>query len=283
VRLFDPAHAQHFCSTPVVVGSGVHQSLRTLHGGLTAQSFLDEGTAAFDLHRANLLAASERWMLYSTSLYRRSIEMLVPVSAPWAHVTLYYASFFSANAILAMHGGWVSSVKNKTTLVDVERGTPTSQRLKIHRGKSATSPNGASGSHRIFWDHYYGATPNLTAWVPTNLTGAFQPVNGTYSWQTDARNEINYDMHCAWESSKQLRATFRTTKLKSVSGPLALQLEACELLTRTAKHFAARYGLEGNSLGNCGFNGDRTSIIRGLAKQRPPALLNQSFFEELIA
>ena len=209
--------------------------------------------------------------------------MLVPALAPWVHVTLYYASFFSANAILAMHGAWVSSVKNKTIIVDVEAGTPQNQRLKVTCGKSATSPNGANGSHRIFWDHYYSATPSLAAWVPRKLAAAFQPVNGTYHWQIDARNDVNYDMYHAWESSTLVGTVFRPTKLRSLSGPLALQLDACELLCRTANHFARTYKLDVGALTGSGFEGDRSAIMRRLTKQRPPNLLNQAMFDELVA
>lgn len=283
MRLFDPAHAEHYCSSPVTAAAGILQSLRGLHQTAKTGSLLHEGSTDFELHRANALAATERWILYSASLYRRSIEMMVPALAPWVHVTLYYASFFSANAVLAMHGAWVSNVRNRTIMVDVEAGTPTAQRLKITCGKAATSPNGANGSHRIFWDHYYAATPVLAAWVPKKLASAFQPVNGTYHWQTDARNDVNYDMHHAWESSKLLGTTFKPAKLKSVSGPLALQLEACELMCSAAVHFAKKYKLDSGALVGGGSVGDRSAITRRLTKQRPPNLLDQAIFDELVA
>lgn len=283
MRLFDPAHALHYCSRPIASGGGILQSLRSLHQTTRSGSLLAEGSARYDLHRANALAATERWLMYSACLYRRSIEMLVPALAPWAHVSLYYASYFSANAILAMHGAWVSSVRSRTIIVDVEAGAPGSQCLRVTSGSGAMSPNGARGSHRIFWDHYYGSASVLTAWVPPKMASAFQPVNGTYHWQTDARNEANYDMHQAWESSKLMATAFNPARLKSLSGPMAVQMEACEVLCRTAIHFAKAYKLDVGGLAGGGFDGDRSAITRRLTKQRPPSLLNQSKFDELVA
>jgi hypothetical protein len=98
-------------------------------------------------------------------------------------------------------------------VVDVERGTPGAQELRIHRRLS--SPNGAAGSHRAFWDFFYDAAASIAAWAPTSLATALNPVNGDFAWQISERNDVNYDMFNAWDAAKLLHETFRASRLQS--------------------------------------------------------------------
>src|SRR5204862_8256395 len=124
---------------------GVGQSLKSFHSTLR-QTRLVEGTAFFNVHRVSLLNAVERWILFGVADYRRALDMFIPSNAPWAHVTLYYSSFFAANAIVAMFGVWL----NYEMLVDVDQGIATRQILKVT--KKPKSPNKEQVSHRVFWD-----------------------------------------------------------------------------------------------------------------------------------
>jgi hypothetical protein len=283
VRLFDLPQAKHFCAHPQLPRQGSEQSLARFHLGLGKLNRLQEGTPEFDIHRINLLISAERWLLYSIGHYRRALEMLVPASLPWGQVTLYYASFFSANSLLAMFGSWVGQTITGVITVDVEKGSPGQQELRIFRGAKAKSPNGARGSHRIFWDFFYDSIPSISAWVPQRLAGALNPVNGDYTWQITSRNDVNYDMFHAWQASKQFHGTFRKAKLNSLSGPMRLQLEATEHLIRLALYFARELSLSGSALVGCGITGDRANIQKGLLKQKSPALINQSAFPEFVA
>jgi hypothetical protein len=262
---------------------GLEQSLSAFHSAHKGIHRVQEGTPHFEIHRTNLLMSAERWLLYSVTHYRRALEMLVPSSAPWAQVTLYYSAFFGANCLLAMFGAWVGQTISGTIAVDVEKGAPGQQELKIVRGSNAKSPTGARGSHRIFWDFFYDSVPTISAWVPSNLAAALSPVNGDYAWQISARNEVNYDMFHAWQASKHFFSTFRNARLKTLSGPLQLQLEMTEQLTRLTIHFARELALSAVALADCGFTGDRIQILRRLVKQQVPALLNQSVFAEFAA
>ncbi|HYK01811.1 MAG TPA: hypothetical protein VE974_08645 [Thermoanaerobaculia bacterium] len=281
MRLFDLPQAQHFCKPAGVGGPGQAQSLAGFHASLSGITTLTEGTTSFVVHQANLLSSVERWIAYSISNYRRAIEMLVPVAAPWAQVTLYYSSFFAANAILGMFGGWVGQVRGSTTIVDVEQRTPGSQRLRIHRRQR--SPNRAAGSHRAFWDFFYDATPGIVAWAPPTLASALDPVNGDVSWQIGERNNVNYDMHYAWEAATHFHRTFKSSKLESITGPAALQLEATQQMLRLATHFACDVDVSCGSLRGCGVSGDRAHIQRILVRQRPPNLTAQSELASILS
>lgn len=283
MRLFDLPQAKHFCAPLPTSNHGLEQSLPAFHVALKHASRLQEGTAHFDIHRTNVLMSVERWLLFSIGHYRRALEMLVPASAPWAQVTLYYASFFSANAVMAMFGGWVGQTINGSRVVDVQKGAPGQQELRILRGSSARSPNGVRGSHRTFWDFYYDAVPAVAAWAPASLVSALSPVNGDYAWQISSRNDVNYDMFHAWRALTDFCGTFKPAKLKTLSGPLRLQLDATEQIIRLALFFASELSLSSFALANCGFTGNRTQVQRRLVKQQVPALLNQSAFGEFAA
>jgi hypothetical protein len=241
---------------------------------------LQEGTPRFEVHQVNLLNSIGRWLVYSIGHYRRSVDMLVPVSAPWAQVTLYYASFFAANAILGIFGGWFGQTQDGSRVVDVEHGSVGSQRLRIHRRPS--SPSGASGSHRAFWDFFYEGAATIFAWAPADLAPALSPVNGDFAWQIAERNAVNYDMFHAWAASAHFCSTFKPSKLKSLSGPLQLQLEVTEQMIRLALHFAKAVGLPDVDLSGCGATGTRQQIQRRLASQAAPSLVTQSGFHGLL-
>src|SRR5438046_1606169 len=123
MRLFDLPQAKHFCSPPPATIARVSaQSLRSFHALLTKGiTHIHEGKLHFDVHQVNVLSSVDRWLLYSAALYRRAVDMLVPASAPWAQVTLYYSSFFAANAILGTFGGWIGHTQDGIRMVDVER------------------------------------------------------------------------------------------------------------------------------------------------------------------
>ncbi len=236
-----------------------------------------EKTPHFHAHQICVLTAVEQWLLFSMAHYRRAIDMLVPAVAPWAQVTLYYASFFSANAILGMSGGVVQSVPGAgITTVDVVSGTSGSFELQITR--KAKSPSGASGSHRAFWDFFYSAANFLKPWVPPPLNIALDPVNADIYWQTNARNNVNYDMYLAWEAAKSFQGTFKPNRLDSLGGQLQLQLAGSERLIQLALWLAGDVGIATPAYSGSGTAGANSLVRRKLASQQPPALVKQSAF-----
>ena len=206
--------------------------------------------------------------------------MLVPVSVPWAHVTLYYSAFFAANAILGMFGGWVGSTAQGNRVVEVEDGTPGAQVLRVHR--KLNSPSRARGSHRRFWDFFYHSAASLYAWTPEHLLQALTPSTGSYAWQIVRRNEVNYDMFHAWSSSVDFREKFKPENLATLGGRIGLQLEATEYLIRLAQHFADVLSLHRLGMDGCGSTGTRRQVQRQLALQKPPDITAQSAFLDIV-
>jgi hypothetical protein len=275
MQLFDIDEARHFCTPLPAHRPGVGQSLKAFHRTLPRQMRLVEGTTYFDVHRVSLLNAVERWILFGVADYRRALDMFIPSNAPWAQVTLYYSSFFAANAILGMFGAWLDHER----LVDVVQGTPNSQILKIAR--SPRSPNGYPGSHRTFWDFFYEGCNAISPWVPTELQSAVSPVNNDRTWQIEARNEVNYDMHSAFDGARSFVTSFNPKKLRSLPGSLGQQLDVTENMLKLAIYFAKLFGVNSFAYQGIG-NGSRSKVFRELVTKISPGLVTQSVLHELL-
>ena len=276
MHLFDITEAGHFCRPLAAYQPGTGQSLSQFHRGLPTRTIrLNEGTTPFDVHRVSLLNAVERWILFGVADYRRALDMLIPSNAPWAHVTLYYSSFYGANAILGMFGGWIDHER----LVDVERGSPAPQILKVT--KRPRSPNGYTGSHRVFWDYFYEGCNTIAPWVPADLQTAVTPINGDRIWLTNTRNDINYDMHGAYNGAMFLRANFNPKKLNSLSGWLGQQFEVTESMLKLAIYFAKQLKVGSFAYEGLG-TGSRSKVFREMVTKAPPGLVSQSAVHELL-
>ena len=275
MQLLDITEARHFCAPLATHMPGVGQSLKALHNGLPTQTRLVEGSAYFDAHRISLLNAVERWILFGVAGYRRALDMFVPSNAPWAQVTLYYSSFYAANAILGMFGAWVGQRR----VVDVLQGTPTSQILRISR--NVKSPNGYPGSHQQFWDFFYHGCNTISPWVPAHLQTAVSPVNNDRTWQIEARNDVNYDMSRAYEGAIFFEASFRPNRLRSLPGSLGQQMEVTETMLKLAIHFALDLGVSSFAYHGLG-SGSRAKVFRELVTKAAPALVDQSALRELM-
>src|SRR5690606_16224244 len=89
MTLFDLPAAQVFARAPV---ARVSTSLADVvsERSKTARSSLKEGTHEFAALRNALLCHAEWALILAASNTQRSLELMRPVAAPWAHVTLYY-------------------------------------------------------------------------------------------------------------------------------------------------------------------------------------------------
>lgn len=274
MKLFDIPEAKHFCTPLNVPSPGTSQSLSAFHK--QNRHVLHEGTPDFEIHRTSLLNSVERWILFGVADYRRAMDMFIACNAPWAHVTLYYASFFGANAILGMFGGWMDHER----MVEVRDGTPTTQvlraRSKLH------SPSGYKGSHTVFWDNFYqGCVDIIAAWAPGNLSSAVIPVNGDRGWQTATRNQLNYDMHGAYTGAVNFGGGFNPRKLKSLSGDLGQQLVVTECMLKLAIYFAKLFKVSSFAYEGLG-NGTRGEVFEGMVSKPVPRVVDHSEFKRMM-
>jgi hypothetical protein len=274
MNLFDlTPGGEYFCRPFAVPPTPAAQSVKLLLDGWPAVTHLTEGDARFEIYRTALLSSIERWLLYSTTNYRRALDMLGAASAPWAHVTLYYSSFFAANAILGMFGGFVKS-EGKRTVVDVVTQAAGSQQFLITR--KAPVPLPATGSHGVFWAYFYSAAPHITAWAPAALKGALVPP-GSHLWQTDARNAVNYDMYDAFQASRHFENGFDPTHYPaSITGNLGQQLATTENVLELASTFARELKLECFALDGLSPAKGRARIQSRLVKASIPRLVKKS-------
>ncbi len=278
--LLNPIQARHFCAPLATHVPGQGQSLGDLHNRIRATR-LSEGQPNFSTHRVSMLNAVERWMLFGTAHYRRSLDMFIPATTPWAQVTLYYASFFAANALLGMFGVWIG----QSQLIDVECGVPNQQVLKVRRNVRR-GPTGLSGSHRLFWDFFYEACSSLSPWVPNRMRGVMTPVNNDRTWQIKERNAVNYDTSRAHEAALRFQQSFQPKKKRprtTLTGAIRQQLEVTEQMLKLAFHFANKFQVQSFALDGFGVPGHRSRVIRAVATKVPPSLVNQSILQDLLA
>lgn len=271
--------AEYFCRPFTAPPTAAAQSVKSLVRAFVGVTHLREGDARFDIYRLALLTSVERWLFYSLIQYRRALEMMAPGSVPWAHVTLYYSSFYAANAILGMFGGWVGSV-SRTTVVDVVTQGAGSQEFLITR--NATPPGPAQGSHRAFWAFFYDAAPQILPWAPAGLTSALAAPVST-EWQANTRNDVNYDMFAAYEASSHFKTNFTAAGFPaSVTGNLGQQLETTEKMLELGLTFARDLSLECYGLDGLSTSRGRKKSQRRLARMKSPNVLSQSAFTRLL-
>jgi hypothetical protein len=130
MRIFGVNEANHYCSS---FGRSTGVSEKSIfdyqNKYLGNKSLIiKEGTPIFQQYRDCSLREIERCLFYATSHYRRSLDLLISSSAPWAYVTLYYGSWFASNALLGMFG---CSVFASKLIIDVNKGNPGQQELQL--------------------------------------------------------------------------------------------------------------------------------------------------------
>ena len=225
MNVLDLGGARHFCQGFSATAGPPSASLREYvrhHLGRKGQ-FL-EGTIGFTGLRDCLLRDAERCLLLSLSHYRRALDLLTPVASPWAAVTLYYGSYFSARSILGVFG---AAIDPPNWLLEIAAANPGSQRLVIRPlSRYSQSPHNYTGTHRVFWDHFYEAGSQIQPWCPQGMDSPLFPVNKSIVWQIDTRNNINYDTFIAVDAAAAFSQSFSGGNLPgSLRGPLATQFK----------------------------------------------------------
>jgi hypothetical protein len=168
-------------------------------------------------------------------------------AAAWAHVTLYYASFFAASALLGIFGCYVGY----KSVVEVSKVLPGSQEIAFDPDvMNKLSVPKKAGPHEQFWFVFYACSPSLIPLViDRTLITALHPIQGNKTWQIDARNKINYDSYRSIDMMLKFQANFDPANFPScLNGELPTQLWAANRMTGLVFDFAKQVNLSTDAL-----------------------------------
>lgn len=259
MAILEVSEAKHFCAGYRATGGHARGSFRKWSSTLPLTRLFSEGTPHFNEYRDITLREVERLLFIAASHYRRSFDLLTPSASAWAHVTLYYGAFYSAHAILGTFGTWIL----KDRIIHPIDGTPGAQRFQVKRVVSTYR-----GSHRQFWEYFYSAVPALTNWIDPPLRFAITPVAGNPTWQTDTRNELNYDTFEVLKIISSFQQVVRYSILrKSLPGVLNTQFHIMEALLQLATKFAREFRIATDALETLEPSGNRKQKVRALVSK----------------
>jgi len=217
----------------------------------------------FDQYRSCSLREVERHLFFAVSQYRRCLDLMISSASPWAHVTIYYGSWYISRALLGMFG---CTIFNRF-VIDVQRNLPGNQELRIRRigNNPGQQPTTYGGGHQRYWDLFYNAASSLRPMVPPKFAAALTPVSGDPIWQIDRRNKINYDSWEALNLSRDFQASFsQDTFPASLPGVIGTQFGIFEKLLELTFSFAKQFGFQTDALNSLGHVGSLSLSIRGL-------------------
>jgi hypothetical protein len=247
--------ASHFCAGYQARPGPATGSFRQQYGILASGRTYAEGTATFDDFRACALREVERLLFLGISNYRRSFDLLTPAASTWAHVTMYYASYYCAASLMGMFGAWKL---RSNRVLDVSNGSPGSQTFVTR-----SFPSSYAGSHQKFWEFFYANVSSLNTWVDPSLRFALTPMSGTVTWLIDQRNDVNYDTHIACNLVATFQSGFRRTRFPtSLPGVINTQFRLTEALVTITAKFAKQFKIHTDALAAVTPAGKRKAKVR---------------------
>ena len=240
--------AHHFCKSFSPISGMAERSLQSFWDSMLQQhTTLTEGTSLFEDYRACSLRDTERSLLLSASHYRRALDLMIPSSSHWAHVTLYYGAWFAARALLGMFG---CVVLNKH-VIHVDRSPPGKQVLRIQKigNRQNHYPVIKSGSHQRFWEIFYKTVPSIRPFVDNKLKPALAPVSNSNAWLIEQRNKVNYDTAESISSANAFDMDFSVDRFPGcLRGAINTQYKVCEGILAASCSFATQFNLSTDAL-----------------------------------
>ncbi len=238
---------------------------------------INEGTTIFNEYRDCSLRHIEKSLFLAASHYRRMLDLMVPSSSPWAYVTLYYGSWHVSNALLGMFGCTIF----KNHVIDVDRSLPGNQTLRLNtiRDKAGHAYTPEGTSHRIFWDLFYKAIQSLRPMVvPARLATVLTPIGGDTFWQSDNRNNINYDSFNSISLAEDFDRRFSKANFPfCLPGILITQFQVLESLLELTFTYVDSFGLSTDALNR--LNGSpsiRDKVSQLIYNKKPPGLVQKT-------
>jgi hypothetical protein len=250
MKLFGLPEARHYCrgfSPAHGTGLAATGSVKDLLNSKAATPVLAEGSADFNAYRACALRDVERCMFLAASLYRRAFDLMSVSAAGWAHVTLYYGTFYSAKALLGMFGAYIDVPRWR---VEVQTSKPGGQELIVTKNPRGTPGWGTyTGSHERFWDNFYRAVAPLQPFIDPKLAFALLPVSARPDWLTAERNSVNYNPAKSLTLSRDFQTSFRRSKARtSLPGTMNTQFLILEGVLRITFALGRQVGVATDAL-----------------------------------
>ena len=283
MRIFTVSEAQHYCSQFARSTGDSEKSIRHFLQKLRGLKHhrVVEGTALFQQYRDCSLRDVERSLFFAASHYRRSLDLMILSSAPWAHVTLYYGNWHASRALLGIFGCTLYGSNSRDfVVVDVGKGFPGQQELRL-RGIGAGPGQEITtykGSHRIFWDLFYKAVQSLQPSVSPYYATALSPIGGNPVWQVLNRNEVNYDSFVGLRLAEEFDRSFSKNKFPAcLPGVLNTQFQILETLIEIVYSYARGFGLSTDALDALGTPSSLCNKVRCLIYgKKAPGLVQKT-------
>ena len=249
MKPFSVNGARHYCGSFQPITGAAAQSFTDFHRRfLQRPQLIVEGQLLFDEYRASALRDVERSVFLAASHYRRALDLMIPSSSHWAHVTLYYGAWYAARAILGMFG----CVVTDRNVVHVERSRPGHQQLRVQviGNRQGQHPVNQRGTHRRFWELFYQAARSIVPFIQDRRhVAVLQPISNDPVWLIGRRNNVNYDTQRSIAAGVDFSKQFSSQNFPtSLPGELATQYRVCEGLLKVSYSFASTFGLETDAL-----------------------------------
>ena len=276
MNIFGLAEAGYYCSSFSSAGGDAEGSINDfqrnyLHSG----TIIAEGTQVFQQYRDCSLRDIERSLFFAASHYRRSLDLMTLSASPWAHVTLYYGSWYASHALMGMFGCTIFG--NKKLIIDVNRGTPGTQELRVRRIGTSIGQEycNLKGSHRIFWGLFYVFAQQLRPYLSARFAAALSPITGNSLWQIDTRNNVNYDSFIGINLAEDFGRTFSKNGFPGcLPGVLNTQFKILETILELIYSYAKQFNLRTDSLDLIGGPAGLDRKVRQLIyNDKPPGLV----------
>ena len=262
MKTFNILGAEYFCTNFQAMANVASDSLEDFNRKIPNNvTWINEGSARFEEYRSCALRDVERCLFLAGSHYRRALDLMIPSSSHWAQVTLYYGSWFAAQAILGMFGCRVFH-KHVVEVSGTNPGTQQLRRWTVGKKQSQFQFN-RDGSHQRLWEAFYGTVPQFRSFAEQNYAHLLSPIGNNTMWLIEQRNRINYNMVESLGLRDLFVDSFSTrTFPNSLPGELNTQYSVCEGLLMIGLSFAAQFKLNTDALNKLGPRGSIGEAIR---------------------
>lgn len=210
MQIFKISEAKYFCTSFSNTTGFSERSIKEFFNHNIRNNrtnfILNENTSIFKEYRDCALREIERNLYFAFSHYRRTLDLMISSSSSWGYVTIYYACFFCARALLGLFGCYIFD----RYVIDVKNGNIGQQVLRVKKigNKANEEFTTYNGSHQKFWDLFYNAFNPFRPMVTPEQRISLSPINNDPAWLINQRNEVNYDTWYALSLSKDFLNSF---------------------------------------------------------------------------